>query len=434
MLALREKKKKKVAFVVFYQKNNIYSFNALIGALETEEELEDIKYYFVRGSENLVNKLESICNNHQKVVLGISFFTPQLWEINDLLKLLRDRYKDRVFFIAGGPHPTGDPEGTLKMGFDIVVMGEGEETLIEILSNFKNNKNLDTVRGIAYFNKDKVFTATKKRRWIDLDKYPPLPVKNVKFGAIEITRGCPYACFFCQTPYLLGTRPRHRSVKSICKAVSVMKTYDKMDIRFITPNAFSYGSLDGKSLNIPILEKLLIEITKIIKPKGKIYLGSFPSEVRPEHVTKETLNLILEYAANDNIVMGAQSGSQRILDSCHRGHTTKDVYNAVKLTIEAGLVPNVDFIFNLPDETEEDVDLTIDFMYKISDIGARIHSHTFMPLPLTKFATEDVKNVDEKIIKIISKLSSRGLAYGEWQKQEKIAKDIAHYLKKGIKR
>jgi hypothetical protein len=57
-----------------------------------------------------------------------------------------------------------------------------------------------------------------------------------------------------------------------------------------------------------------------------------------------------------------------------------------------------------------------------------------MPLPLTKFAAEDVKNVDEKIIKIISKLSSRGLAYGEWQKQEKIAKDIAHYLKNGIKR
>ena len=430
MLALLEK----IAFVVFYQKNNIYSFNALIGAVETVEELDEIKFYFIRGAENLVNKLESICDNHQKVVLGISFFTPQLWEINDLLKLLRNKYNERVFFIAGGPHPTGDPEGTLKMGFDIVVVGEGEETLIEILCNIKNNKNFDAIRGIAYFNKDKIFTATKRRRWIDLDKYPPLPVKNVKFGAIEITRGCPYACFFCQTPYLLGTRPRHRSIKSICKAVSVMKTYDKTDIRFITPNAFSYGSLDGKSLNIPILEQLLIEITKIIKPKGNIYLGSFPSEVRPEHVSKETLNLILKYAANDNIVMGAQSGSQKMLDSCHRGHTVRDVYNAVRLTIEARLIPNVDFIFNLPNETEEDIDLTIDFMHKISEMGARIHSHTFMPLPLTKFAAEDVKNVDEKIIKIISKLSSRGLAYGEWQKQEKIAKDIAHYLKNGIKR
>jgi len=421
---------KKIAFVIFYQKKNIYSFNALIGALETVEELDDINFYFIRGFENLDTELERICENHQKVVLGISFFTTQLWEINDLIKLLRVKYKERVLFIAGGPHPTGDPKGTLKMGFDIVVVGEGEETLIEILCNVKNNKNFDAIRGIAYFNKDKILITTKKRRWIDLDKYPPLPVKNLKFGAIEITRGCPYACYFCQTPYISGTLPRHRSIKSICDAVSVMKTYNKTDIRFITPNAFSYGSPDGKSLNIPLLEKLLIEITKIIKPKGKIYFGSFPSEVRPEHVTKETLGLILKYAANDNIVLGAQSGSQKVLNSCNRGHSTKDVYNAVKLTLEAGLTPNVDFIFNLPNETEEDIDLTIDFMYKISDMGAKIHSHTFMPLPLTRFAYEDVKDVDEKIIKTISKLSSQGLAYGEWKKQEKMAKDISKYLKK----
>ncbi len=426
MLALS----KKIAFVVFYQKKNIYSFNALIGALETVEELEDVKLYFVRGSENLDKELERICENHQKVVLGISFFTTQLWEINDLLQLLRAKYKERVLFIAGGPHPTGDPKGTLKMGFDIVVVGEGEETLIEILCNVKNNKNFDAIRGIAYFNKDKILITSKKRRWIDLDKYPPLPIKNVKFGAIEITRGCPFACYFCQTPYLLGTRPRHRSIKSICSAVSFMKTYGKTDIRFITPNAFSYGSPDGKSLKLPLLENLLIEITNIIKPKGKIYLGSFPSEVRPEHVTKESLGLVLKYASNDNIVLGAQSGSQKVLNSCNRGHSTNDVYNAVKLTLEAGLTPNVDFIFNLPNETEEDIDLTIDFMYKISDLGAKIHSHTFMPLPLTKFAYEDVKDVDEKIIKTISKLSSQGLAYGEWKKQEKLAKEISKYLKK----
>ena len=401
-----------------------------MGALETVEELDEIEFYFVRGSVNLVNKLESICENHQKVVLGISFFTTQLWEINDLLEQLRTKYKDRVLFIAGGPHPTGDPEGTLKMGFDIVVVGEGEETLIEILYNLKNNKILDAIRGISYFNKDKILITTKKRRWIDLDEYPPLPIKNVKFGAIEITRGCPYACYFCQTPYLSGTLPRHRSIRSICNAVSVMKKYDKTNIRFITSNAFSYGSHDGKTLNLPILEQLLINIKEIIEPEGRMYFGSFPSEVRPEHVTEETLELVLKYAANDNIVIGAQSGSQKILNSCNRGHSVDDVYNAVKLTVEAELTPNVDFIFNLPNETEEDIDLTIEFMYKISDMGAKIHSHTFMPLPLTMFAYEDVKEVDAKIINAISKLSSRGLAYGEWKKQEKIAKNISDYLKK----
>jgi hypothetical protein len=50
----------KVAFVVFYQKQNIYSFNALVGAIETEYWLDDIKIYFIRGYENLINELEKI--------------------------------------------------------------------------------------------------------------------------------------------------------------------------------------------------------------------------------------------------------------------------------------------------------------------------------------------------------------------------------------
>ncbi|MBY9013315.1 MAG: TIGR04013 family B12-binding domain/radical SAM domain-containing protein, partial [Candidatus Lokiarchaeota archaeon] len=299
--------RKKVAFVVYYQKQNIYSFNALIAAIETDHRLDDIEIYFIRGFENLYNKLEEIIDSHTITILGISFFTTQLWEISDLIKSLRDKYENKVIFIAGGSHPTGDPDGTLKMGFDLVVRGEGEETLIEILNNVKNDESLNEIEGIAYFGKDDTLILTKKRKWIDLNKYPPLPSKHVKYGAIEITRGCPYVCYFCQTPYIFGTAPRHRSIKSICDAVRIMKEYEKTDIRFITPNAFSYGSQDGKRLNLPAIEQLLINIKEIIDPEGRIYFGSFPSEVRPEHVTEKTLGLVLKYAANDNIVIGAQS-------------------------------------------------------------------------------------------------------------------------------
>ena len=421
--------RKKVAFVVYYQKQNIYSFNALIAAIETDHRLDDIEIYFIRGFENLYNKLEEIIDSHTITILGISFFTTQLWEISDLIKSLRDKYENKVIFIAGGSHPTGDPDGTLKMGFDLVVRGEGEETLIEILNNVKNDESLNEIEGIAYFGKDDTLILTKKRKWIDLNKYPPLPSKHVKYGAIEITRGCPYVCYFCQTPYIFGTAPRHRSIKSICDAVRIMKEYEKTDIRFITPNAFSYGSQDGKRLNLPAIEQLLINIKEIIDPEGRIYFGSFPSEVRPEHVTEKTLGLVLKYAANDNIVIGAQSGSQKILNSCNRGHSVDDVYNAVKLTIKAGLIPIVDFIFSLPNETDEDVNFTINFMKELSDVGAKIHTHTFMPLPLTVFANETVKKINEKTKRIISELNSKGLVYGDWRKQEKIAKNIASYFK-----
>jgi B12-binding domain/radical SAM domain protein len=207
-----------------------------------------------------------------------------------------------------------------------------------------------------------------------------------------------------------------------------MKNKNLRDIRFITPNAFSYGSNDGKTLNMDKLEKLLASIREIIGLKGRIFMGSFPSEVRPEHVTKETIELILRYANNDNLVIGAQSGSQRILDLCHRGHTVEDVYRAVELTLKAGLKANVDFIFGLPGENEEDIKLTIKVINDLVKMGARIHAHTFMPLPQTPFAKAPAGKVD-KYISIIKKLASKGIIYGDWEKQEKIASKIAEYLK-----
>ncbi|MFX1589052.1 MAG: cobalamin-dependent protein, partial [Promethearchaeota archaeon] len=230
---------RRIAFVAFFQKQNIYSFNALIGAIETEELLNDIKIHFIRGNDNLINELNKIINSNERVIVGISFFTTQLWEIKDLIKDLRRKYSKKVFLIAGGPHPTGDPLGTLKLGFDLVVVGEGEETIIEIIKKIKNDEKIFNVKGLSFYDENNNYIYTGKRQPIDINKYPPLPMKNIRFGAIEITRGCPYVCYFCQTPYLSGTNPRHRSIESICNIVKFMKKHNKTDIRFISPNAFS---------------------------------------------------------------------------------------------------------------------------------------------------------------------------------------------------
>jgi B12-binding domain/radical SAM domain protein len=421
--------KERIAFVAFYQKDNIYSFNAIIGAIETKEDLKDIKIYFIRGKDKLFRNLIEIKRKHQIVVLGISFFTTQLWEISSLVKTLRHKFSNKIMIIAGGPHPTGDPLRTLQLGFDIVVIGEGEETVCDILRGLKNNINLSLIKGIAYLDRNKRYQFTGKRQLIDLDSFPPFPIKNAQFGAIEITRGCPYVCYYCQTPYILGTNPRHRSVNSICRYIEIMKKENLTDIRFISPNAFSYGSKDGKIIDIVKIEELLSSVRKIIGTAGKIFFGSFPSEVRPEHVKKETLSLILDYADNDNIIIGAQSGSQRILDLCHRDHTIQDVIDAVELCINFGLKVNVDFIFGLPYETEKDMEKTINMIYLLTTKGARIHAHAFIPLPQTPFAQKIATPINKKIKEVINSLNSKGLAFGEWKKQEKLAIKISKHLR-----
>ena len=279
---------KDVSFVAFYHKHNFFSFNALIGALETEDSLNDIDVYFLNNREDLFRGLNSIVKEYRKVIVGISFFTTQLFEIREMLATLRKNFENRIFIIAGGPHPSGDPIGTLEMGVDVAVVGEGEEILIEILKKIKYGEDIFDTKGIAFFDHNNNYQYTGKRPPIDISKYPPFPIKNKKFGAIEITRGCPYTCYFCQIPYIFGTRPRHRDIDSICKSIRFMKEYNKRDVRFITPNAFSYGSPDGKELNLSKLEELLVKIKDIIAPKGRLFLGSFPSEVRPDYVNEET--------------------------------------------------------------------------------------------------------------------------------------------------
>ncbi|MFX0022868.1 MAG: TIGR04013 family B12-binding domain/radical SAM domain-containing protein [Candidatus Hermodarchaeota archaeon] len=419
------------AFVVYYHKNNIYSFNAIIGALETDPFFDNFNVYYIPKKQELINRLETIIQNHELIIVGFSFFTSQLWEIHDLISKLKLKYGDHILYIAGGPHATGDPLGVLKLGFDFVVVGEGEETIIELLKNLVKGSNYENIKGIAFYDDQNQYLYTGKRKPIDLDNYPPFPLNNRRFGAIEITRGCPYVCYFCQTPYISGTKPRHRSIESICNYVQVLYNHygDLTDVRFITPNAFSYGSLDGKMLNLTILEKLLIKIREIIGKKGRIFLGTFPSEARPEHVTPETLSLVLKYANNDNITIGAQSGSQRILDLCHRDHTIKEIYKAVELILENKLKVNVDFIFGLPGETEEDINLTISMMRELTNNDVRVHAHSFIPLPQTPFAKAPVNRLKDLYKKEITKLISKGFAFGDWKKQEKLAIKIAKYMK-----
>ncbi|MFW9942770.1 MAG: TIGR04013 family B12-binding domain/radical SAM domain-containing protein [Candidatus Thorarchaeota archaeon] len=422
---------KKIAFVIYYHRQNFYSLNAIAGALETDNIFENLDFYFLSSQEEILETLKDLVKSYEKILVAISFFTTQLFEIREFVAKLRKNFQRKCLLIGGGSHPTGDPAGTLQIGFDFAVIGEGEETIVELINRLAKNEDFSVIKGIACKIEENKYIYTKKRTLIDLNRYPPFPIKNVRFGAIEITRGCPYVCYFCQTPYILGTTPRHRSIESICKYVQVLKDYygDLTDIRFITPNAFSYGSEDGKTLKIDKLEKLLSQIRYTIGENARIFVGTFPSEVRPEHVNQDTLNLVLKYGNNDNITIGAQSGSQKILDLCHRGHSVEDIYKAVDLTLENHLKINVDFIFGLPGERNEDIELTIEMMKRISKKGARIHAHSFIPLPQTPFSREPTKKINREYRKEIENLISKGLAFGNWKTQERLAAKITKIYK-----
>jgi B12-binding domain/radical SAM domain protein len=224
---------------------------------------------------------------------------------------------------------------------------------------------------------------------------------------------------------------RHRSIANILKLVAILIKNNKRDIRFITPNALAYGSLDGKTINYHLLEELLKNIRNLIKDKGRIFFGTFPSEVRPEFVNEETCQLIKRYCDNDNLVIGAQSGSERLLKILNRGHNVSSLYQATEITIKNNLKPNLDFIFGFPSETEEDIKETIKVIKDLTKMGAKIHLHTFIPLPQTplfKMGLIDYK-MNEELIKLIKELLPKGKIYGQWEKQWQIRKKLVEFYK-----
>ncbi|MFZ9627664.1 MAG: radical SAM protein, partial [Burkholderiaceae bacterium] len=79
-----------------------------------------------------------------------------------------------------------------------------------------------------------------------MDDFPPFAPKHDRYGAIEITRGCIYACSFCQTPFLNKARFRHRSPDNVAHYARLLREAGHRDVRFISPTSLSYGSADER--------------------------------------------------------------------------------------------------------------------------------------------------------------------------------------------
>ncbi len=109
-------------------------------------------------------------------------------------------------------------------------------------------------------------------------------------------------------------------------------------------------------------------------------------------------------------------------------HKIDEIYRAVDLTLKNNLKINVDFIFGLPGEDLEDIKSTIEMMKNLSKKGARIHAHSFIPLPQTPFSKESARKVNKLYKKEIENLIAKGQAFGNWDNQEKLASKITRYF------
>ncbi len=329
-----------------------------------------------------------------------SFPTPSLLAVREEVRGARESAPGALF-LAGGPHASADPEGTLALGFDHAFVGEAEELLPPFLAAGGDGEPILVGRG-----------------GVPLDACPPFG--RGRHGPVEITRGCAFGCGFCA----VGRRPpRHRGPASVLEAAEDLVRRGRPVLSFVTPDALSYGG------GLAALAQLLASLRAAgVAPQ----LGIFPSEVRPERVTPEAMEVLREHCRNRTLVIGAQSGSEGVLRRLRRGHTVEDVERAARLARRWGFLPHVDLIFGLPDETLDDRRATAALARRLRrETGARLHAHYFHPLPGTPLWGREPTPLDPETRAFLGELRAAGAEDGYWEAQERWAWEILDWARRG---
>ncbi|MCQ2438718.1 MAG: TIGR04013 family B12-binding domain/radical SAM domain-containing protein [Oscillospiraceae bacterium] len=414
--------------------DNKYSVTALLGAMESRSELfEEIDVGFFSRPEELEEN-ESELQRYRRTVLAFSFFSSQLWDIRDMLLRLRPLLQRcGGVTVGGGPHVSGDGERSVTLlGLDYALLGEGEISFPALLSALLRDEDPAGMEGLCCYDRSGKLVNGGMAARVNIDGFDPVSPRFRRYGPLEITRGCPYGCSFCQTGGLCGHQVRHRSLEHIEEVMLRAKELFKLRFfRALTPNALSYGSKNGVEVDLEELEKLLQMLRRVLGEQGQIYMGYFPSEVRPNNVSDETLSLLKRFVCNEDIVIGAQSGSERMLKAAHRGHTAEQVYEAAECLLRHGFVPNVDFICGLPGEGEEDAQKSVEMIERLANEGCRINVHAFMPLPQTRWEAEPAGKVRQCYIDLLRRLTPKNVVYGDWVNQSAQGKKMHRYFTTG---
>jgi B12-binding domain/radical SAM domain protein len=417
----------KLPIVVVADKANKYSLGVLLGYLVGYLKREGIysKFKFILTSwDSATQVIASLGESH---ILLASLLTTQV--VQNLHKIAETVEVSRRLggvTVAGGPHPSGDPYGTvLRLGFDLAFIGEAEQSFAQFIDRLVSANDYFSVEGTVAVSEDGIRARFDHPRVDDLDSVPPFCEELGLLNPIEIMRGCPHACRYCQVSFMFGAVPRFRSIESTVEYAKRLLRRGIRDIRFISPSGFHYEPRHSGSSSASIVELLEVMDREVRSLGGRIYLGTFPSEVRPEHVTDELLRSVRGLVNNRRINIGAQSGSDRLLGSLRRGHSAEDVLNAVSVARRHGFGVDVDYILGLPGESDEDVAGTLSHIEKVIRLGGRIHCHVFMPLPGTPLSFAPPGRVSDIAKKVISRIVGRGVLWGRWLKQEELASRIA---------
>jgi B12-binding domain/radical SAM domain protein len=394
------------------EKSHHNSVVALLGAIEREMLAGDCDVRLVPPGQ-IVAEYERVATGKDRCLVGFPLATPDVPRFARTAASIRPILRSGDLILAGGPHPTAADEATLALGADVVFRGEADLSFPLFIRALLTGTPWRDLPGLSFLDGSRVVRFPPPEP-IAMDRvrsrFSPLRL----LAPLELTRGCPCRCHFCQTPWLWGHRPRHRSPDNVLDELTHYRP--SFFARFLSPNAFGYLAERPGQPNVPAIVALL-EAARASHPMLRIIFGMFPGEVRPEYVRRDLVRAIRPLLANRYLAVGAQSGSDRVLAMTRRGHTAADVLHAAEIILGEGMKVLVDILFGLPGESPDDVRQTLCLMERIESWGGRFRAHIFTPLPGTPFAeSAPAPPLDPETLAFLDDMARRGRLEGQWRR------------------
>lgn len=303
-----------------------------------------------------MEKLAQSLKKHSPILVGVTSMTHEINQAAKVARLVKEIFP-RVKTALGGAHATALPEETLLQfpEFDMVVVGEGEITFLEVAKKISEGGEFSQIAGLAFRTPSGSIKFNGRRQLIENLDSLPLPAWDLfppsKTYSLITQRGCPFRCKFCMR--VSGNQPRKRSPQNILEEFKL--DVEKYGAVQILVEDESFG-VDRKQA-YPFLD----------------YLVESGLNKKVKWVTQTRVDLVdegffqkLKAAGCTQVSFGVESGNEKILKETGKGITLKKAEESISLAKKAGLQTGSYFIFGHPYETKQTAWDTIRFAAKLN--------------------------------------------------------------------
>jgi anaerobic magnesium-protoporphyrin IX monomethyl ester cyclase len=367
----------KILLVIYDNDSQLHNFPIGLGYIaavlkkhdyEVEIYQQDLHHY---PEEHLTKYLD---DNHFDVVglsiIGGYYQYQKCTRISDAI----NRSKDRPFYVLGGHGPAAGPDFFLnKMGCDVIVIGEGENTVINLFKAIENKRSLAGVRGIAYLDDGKLVESPREPLIKDIDSIPfpafelfaieyyrLLKSPNQRPSGFSLNiisgRGCTFKCNFC---YRMDNGFRARSSSNIIAEIELLKK--------------DYG-ITWINFHDELLMSSEKRATLLCEDFIKANLNiSWTCNGRLNYARPKLLDL-MKRAGCVCINYGIEAFDDQILKNMNKHLTTEQIVKGIEATLEVGITPSYNVIFGNIGENEETLQKGVDFLLKYDEGSSELRT------------------------------------------------------------